>query len=172
VKKLSEEEVRQLHRRGIKVLQQKDYDGAIEIFKKLAAHNAEDATARYNLACACSLKGEKAAALDALEADFKKWIADAPEPAGATPRGAPFLGVGTSGTAAGMHVLQVVQGSPAEEAGVKAGDIIVEFAGARYTNRDEFANAIRAQDTREPVTIKVLRGDELLELRVVLAPEE
>ena len=107
-----------------------------------------------------------------VEEDFKEWIASAPEPVGATPQGAPFFGVASSGTAAGMQVVQVVPGSSAAEAGMKVGDIIVEFAGKKYTNRDEFAKAIRAQKIGETITVRVLRGDEELELKVNLKARE
>jgi tetratricopeptide (TPR) repeat protein len=107
-----------------------------------------------------------------VEADFKEWIVKAPEPVGATPSGAPFFGVATSGTPAGMQVMQVVPGSSAAEAGIKVGDIIIEFAGKKYTNRDNFATAIREQKTGETITVKVLRGEEKLELKVKLKPRE
>ncbi len=107
-----------------------------------------------------------------VEKDFKKWIPNAPEPVGATPKGAPFFGVGTVGTAAGMQVRQVVPESSADKAGIKAGDIITEFAGKKYTNRDEFATAIRAQKTGETIKVKILRGDKEIELEVKLLPRE
>jgi tetratricopeptide (TPR) repeat protein len=110
--------------------------------------------------------------LSEVEADFRKWIADAPEPVGATPKGAPFFGVGTQGTAAGMQVVQVVPGSSADAAGIKAGDIIVEFAGKKYTNRDQFATAIREQKAGETIKVKILRGEEIMELDVKLKPRE
>lgn len=107
-----------------------------------------------------------------VEEDFKNWIANAPEPVGATPKGAPFFGVGTSGTAAGMQVVQVVPGSSADKAGIKTGDIIVEFAGKKYTNRDEFATAIREQEVGETIKVKILRDEDIIELDVKLMPRE
>ena len=107
-----------------------------------------------------------------VEEDFKEWIANAPNPVGATPKGAPFFGVGSQGTAAGMQVVQIVPGSSADKAGMKTGDIIVEFAGKKYTNRDEFAKAIREQKLGETIKVKVLRGEELIELDVKLLPRE
>jgi hypothetical protein len=111
-------------------------------------------------------------ALAEVEKDFRGWISEAPEPVGETPVGAPFFGVGSQGTAAGMQVVQVVPGSSADEAGIKQGDIIVEFAGKKYTNRDEFATAIREQKVGETIKVKVLRGDDVIELDVKLKPRE
>lgn len=107
-----------------------------------------------------------------VEEDFRKWIAEAPEGAGAVPKGAAFFGVSTSPSAAGMHVRQVVPGSVAEKAGVKPGDIIIEFAGKKYTNRDAFAEAIRAQEIGVSIKVTVLRGEREIELEVELQPKE
>ena len=107
-----------------------------------------------------------------VEDDFRNWIASAPDPVGSTPKGAPFFGVGSSGTAAGMQVVQVVPGSAADKAGIKPGDIIIKFAGKKYCNRDEFATAIREQEVGKPIKVKVLRGDEELDLEVTLEPRE
>lgn len=110
-----------------------------------------------------------------VEEDFKRWVPNAPEGVGRTPPGGPYLGVtfvSFGGTAAGIKIDMVVSGSPADEAGMKAGDYITEFAGKKYTNIDMFRKAIRRQKIGEPVKIKVLRGDKMIELEVKLQPRE
>lgn len=107
-----------------------------------------------------------------VEEDCKRWIAHAPEHVGGTPKGAPFFGVSSVGTQAGIRVDRVVPDSPADEAGVKAGDFIIEFAGKRYTNKEVFLKLLRAQEVGKPVKVKVLRGSRKLNLEVKLEPRK
>jgi putative serine protease PepD len=58
---------------------------------------------------------------------------------------------------------------PAGRAGVKPGDIIVEFDGARVTDPDDLVVAIRAKSVGDRVSMKVRRGSETISLTVTLA---
>ncbi len=51
----------------------------------------------------------------------------------------------------------VLAGGPAAKAGIKPGDVIVEFAGKKITNSDELVVAIRSHSVGEKVSITVLR---------------
>lgn len=75
----------------------------------------------------------------------------------------------------GVLVSDVTKDSPAEEAGIKSGDVVVEFNGTRISGRYEeqipVFNALvfdTAIDTEVPVT--VLRGDEELKLKLTTRP--
>ncbi len=85
-----------------------------------------------------------------------------------TSSGNTYFGVITSGYAAGMRVTYVNPVSAAQDAGMKVGDIITEFAGKKYTNENEFIKAISALETDKMVKVKVLRGGREIELKVKL----
>ena len=58
---------------------------------------------------------------------------------------------------------------PAGKAGVKAGDIIVEFDGKKVTNADDLVVAIRAKSVGDRVSMKVRRGSETIGVTLTLA---
>jgi putative serine protease PepD len=60
-------------------------------------------------------------------------------------------------------------GGPAGKAGVKPGDIIVEFDGAKVTDADDLVVAIRAKSVGDRVSMKVRRGNETISLTLTLA---
>jgi hypothetical protein len=57
--KLSVTEIRQLHSRAIRLLQDKKYKQSIQLYEKVLRTDPKDSTALYNLACAYSLMGDK-----------------------------------------------------------------------------------------------------------------
>jgi serine protease Do len=64
----------------------------------------------------------------------------------------------------GLLVHAVVDGSPAERAGLERGDLVVAAAGARLASADDLFDALdRAGD---PLTLRVLRGTEEREVDV------
>jgi membrane-associated protease RseP (regulator of RpoE activity) len=67
----------------------------------------------------------------------------------------------------GALVSAVIDGSPAEKAGIEDGDIIVEVAGRRTTNLDEVKSAVRELEPGEKVLIVVSRGGQTRGLDVV-----
>ena len=85
--------------------------------------------------------------------------------------GRPWLGTVPAFGAAGppgAHIAAVIPGSPAERAGLEAGDVIVSFAGASVASLEELAALLRAQSEGSEVEIVVRRGGERIELRAVL----
>ncbi|MDQ7780145.1 MAG: M20/M25/M40 family metallo-hydrolase [Planctomycetota bacterium] len=75
--------------------------------------------------------------------------------------------------ATGVRVLAVVEGSPAEKAGVHPDDVIVEFNGTLLPRQGAAAKLREltgAANKNEPVSLRVIRGRELKTLEVVLAP--
>jgi len=73
-----------------------------------------------------------------------------------------------SQTAKGVRFADVRQGSPAYQAGLRAGDVLVEFDGKPVENLYDFTYALRAKKPGEQVTVKVLRGEQPFQTRVVL----
>jgi dipeptidyl aminopeptidase/acylaminoacyl peptidase len=67
---------------------------------------------------------------------------------------------------AGVKLSGARGGSPAEKAGLKGGDIIVEFAGQKIANIYDYTYAIEAVKIGQPVKIIVLRDGKRVELTV------
>ncbi len=71
-----------------------------------------------------------------------------------------------------MRLSGVRAGSPAERAGIQAGDIVVEFAGKQVLNIYDYTYALREHAPGDTVAIKVRRDGEVLELTAVLGRRE
>jgi S1-C subfamily serine protease len=82
----------------------------------------------------------------------------------------PYLGVENDAEFAGRGagIARAQPGSAAEKAGIKDGDVIVEFGGRRINSWNELTDAIRARRPGDKVKLKVKRGEEELELEVEL----
>ena len=73
----------------------------------------------------------------------------------------------------GALVQQVFSDSPAQEAGLEEGDILVEIRGEPVTSREDLGSVIYSVPVDTPVKVKVVRGQRELEksLRAVRPPE-
>ncbi len=83
----------------------------------------------------------------------------------------PYLGSTPDMAAAdtpGLRVTGVASGSPAEKAGMKAGDIVVQLAGKEVTDINTYAGALYAQKPGDTITIVVLRDGKRVSLTAVL----
>ncbi len=69
----------------------------------------------------------------------------------------------------GVKFADVTGGSPADKAGLKAGDILIEFDGKPVQNLYDFTYALRAKKPGDVVPVKVLRDGKPLEVKVTLA---
>ncbi len=68
----------------------------------------------------------------------------------------------------GVRFADVIDGSPASMAGLKAGDILIEFDGKEIGNLYDFTYALRAKKPGDVVLVKVLRGSQTIEAKVLL----
>ncbi len=83
----------------------------------------------------------------------------------------PFLGVMLSPDdpkVKGARVAEVYNPSPAARAGLKNGDIIIEFNGQKVSNRADLVRAIRACKIGQKVKLKVIRHGRIVEMEVIL----
>jgi S1-C subfamily serine protease len=70
---------------------------------------------------------------------------------------------------AGVKLSGVRGGSPAEKAGLKGGDVIVQFGGQKIANIYDYTYALDAAKIGQPVDIIVQRGGE--RLTISISPE-
>ena len=63
----------------------------------------------------------------------------------------------------------VTEGSPAEKAGFKAGDILVEFGGKPIKNLYDMTFALRQHKPGDVVSVTIMRGAERITKDVTLA---
>lgn len=68
----------------------------------------------------------------------------------------------------GLRLTGIRAGSPADSAGLKAGDIVVAFAGKPVTDLQTYSDALYSQKPGDEVEVVVLRGTEQLRLKVRL----
>ena len=68
----------------------------------------------------------------------------------------------------GVRFADVRDGTPAAKAGLKGGDILIEFDGKEIGNLYDFTYALRAKKAGDEVLVKVLRGSQTIEAKVLL----
>jgi len=86
-------------------------------------------------------------------AGYGAWFGSVPD-FGETPKGVKFA--------------DVTAGSPAAKAGLRGGDVLIEFDGAPVQNLYDFTYALRARKPGDAVVVKVLRGGQTITAKVVL----
>jgi S1-C subfamily serine protease len=83
-----------------------------------------------------------------------------------------FMGIGSEDASApeiqfnlnsaveeGAAIVNVVPGGPAADAGVRVGDVVVEFDGQEITTADELGSAIRSHEPGDRVEVAIVRPD-------------
>ena len=69
----------------------------------------------------------------------------------------------------GLKLADVRADGPADKAGLKGGDIIVEFAGQKIAGLQDYADALTGAKIGEPVPVIILRNGERITLTLVPA---
>lgn len=89
----------------------------------------------------------------------------------------PYMGVTVSdvstesqmyGLPKGAAIYSVVEGGPAEKAGLQTGDIITEAGGRDITCREDLVNAVSAMKAGDELTVTVYRQGQILDITVVI----
>ena len=71
------------------------------------------------------------------------------------------------GAKAGIEVMEVVAGSPADQAGLRAKDVIIEVAGVAVAKAGDLQRQMVSTGVGSQLAIRMLRGDQVLTLNVV-----
>ena len=71
-----------------------------------------------------------------------------------------------------MKFADVREGSPAAKAGLKAGDIMIEFDHKAIQNLYDFTYALRGKKPGDAVQVKVMRDGKPLEVTALLTRRE
>jgi S1-C subfamily serine protease len=74
----------------------------------------------------------------------------------------------SAGTVPGLKLTGVRAGSPAEQGGLKADDIIVEFGGAKVTDLQSYSDALYSHKPGEQVKVVIIRDGKQMEMTVIL----
>jgi aminopeptidase YwaD len=91
-------------------------------------------------------------------------VADPPKPSGSGGGGSGGYGPSFGSipdmafSGPGVKFSDLREGSPAAKAGLKAGDVMVEFDGKKIDNLYDFTYALRGKQPGDEVSVKVLRG--------------
>jgi serine protease Do len=80
----------------------------------------------------------------------------------------PLLGAAGDATAKPCKVRQVFPGSPAQAAGLIAGDVIKKFDGAEVGNFNDLAKLLQEKQAGQKIAVDVARGDQQLSLELTL----
>jgi len=79
-----------------------------------------------------------------------------------------FLGVSLDTTADKVLIDEVIEGTCADDAGLKADDVILKLDGKAYKTAGDFINAIGGYDPGDRVKLVVQRGDDVKDYEVQL----
>lgn len=82
----------------------------------------------------------------------------------------PMIGItaSTESNIGGALIVKVTKGSPAEAAGIKAGDLITKIDGQRVTSTEEVINYFSNKKVGDSVVVTVLRDADSIDLTVTL----
>jgi S1-C subfamily serine protease len=88
------------------------------------------------------------------------------QPTTLTPEIARMLGINRTSGVVAMHVATP---SPAAEAGIEPGDIVIAFNGQETATAEELIAALRSTKPGDRVQLTVLRGTKTQEMTVIVA---
>ncbi|WP_182865383.1 PDZ domain-containing protein [Stieleria mannarensis] len=82
------------------------------------------------------------------------------------------LGIGLQNTDQGIRITNVNQGSAAAQAGLQAGDVVVNANGQAITSTDQLARIVRNADSNAQLNLNVLRNGQQQSVTATLAARQ
>lgn len=79
-----------------------------------------------------------------------------------------YLGVMLEEAEGGAKIRQIVKGSPAEKAGLRTEDIVIQAGTRKVVDMESLINAVQARKPGEILNFKVQRGKETLDIKATL----
>ena len=71
---------------------------------------------------------------------------------------------------AGYALMDVKQGGPADRAGIRSGDVVIQFGKSKIGGLEDFDSALRNYKSGDKVPVVVQRGEQELSFTVTLDP--
>lgn len=140
-----------------------DYHKPSDTWEKI---NASDAAQMLEVVARVA---ERLSSAEARPQYVKVQMPQQPAMAGSAGSGAWFGSVPDMGESKdGFRLSDVMKGSPAEAAGLKGGDVIVEFDGKPISNLYDFTYALRTKKPGDTVSVKYRRDGQIHETQATL----
>jgi len=79
-----------------------------------------------------------------------------------------YLGISMEPTTGGVKIMMVSPGTAAAKAGIKVNDVVIALQGKNYSEPDDFVQAMLRHKPGETIKLKILRGEEELEIEPTL----
>lgn len=90
------------------------------------------------------------------------------QPPKATTSNSGYLGVQLDNADDGARIKHVESGGPADKAGLKVDDVVIQAGQRKITGVESFINAVQSKKAGEEIVIKLLRGKETKEIKATL----
>jgi S1-C subfamily serine protease len=74
-------------------------------------------------------------------------------------------------TGQGTRILQLLEGAPAEDSGIRAGDIVIAFDGKTINSPHDLSEIVSTTTSGETVVLRLRRNDSFVDIPVTLADQ-
>jgi putative serine protease PepD len=71
----------------------------------------------------------------------------------------PYLGVRIEDADEGARIVEVVDGGPADDAGLRSGDVVTEAGGEEIASAEELSDAVGSREPGDELELTIRRGD-------------
>ncbi len=101
--------------------------------------------------------------------DLVVTLEERPDPGSGTPVPRVYLGIQVEKVEAGLRVAMVTKDSPADKAGLKADDVVLEIENKEIRDERQILEVLRDRKAGDKVTVEIKRGAEKKDVAVTLA---
>ncbi len=110
--------------------------------------------------------------IDEFEKEWVEWVKKLEWKMPRVKKGGPFLGIVASPAAGGLKIYRVLEGSPAANAGLKVGDIILKADGKPLKTHKDLVDMLKKHKPGDVVEMEVLRGEKTEIVKVKLGARQ